>query len=60
MLSWWIPYLFGFGAEEKAVSYMNVFENTHTFLPIINGILPNTLHNVTHHFSFSAFNLYLF
>ncbi|KKB36694.1 hypothetical protein [Bacillus thermotolerans] len=48
MISWWIPYLFGIGAEEKAASYEAMFGNTHSFLPVMNGIVPNTLHTVFH------------
>ena len=48
MLSWWIPYLFGFGAEEKLERYQMIFGNTHSFLPVMNGIVPNTLHTLFH------------
>lgn len=43
IMSWWIPYLSGIGAEEKIM-----FGNTHAFLPVMNGIVPNTLHTVFH------------
>lgn len=44
LLDWWIPYLFGYGAEEKSTRYIEMFGNTHSFLPLRNGIVPNTLH----------------
>lgn len=48
LLDWWIPYLFGYGAEERAERYADMFENTHSFLPEMNGIVPNTLHTIFH------------
>ena len=48
MMSWWIPYLFGIGAEERAERYRVIFGNTHSFLPVKNGIVPNTLHSLFH------------
>ena len=48
MMSWWIPYLFGFGAEERVERYRVIFGNTHSFLPVKNGIVPNTLHSLFH------------
>ncbi|QUW23564.1 hypothetical protein JSQ81_08700 [Sporosarcina sp. Marseille-Q4063] len=48
MMSWWIPYLFGFGAEERAERYQVIFGNTHSLLPVKNGIVPNTLHSLFH------------
>ncbi|WP_130859455.1 hypothetical protein [Gracilibacillus phocaeensis] len=48
VMSWWIPYLFGIGAEEKVEGYTAMFGNTHAFLPVINGIVPNTLHTMFH------------
>lgn len=48
IMSWWIPYLFGIGAEEKAERFNNMFGNTHSFLPVMNGIVPNTLHTIFH------------
>lgn len=48
LFSWWIPYLFGYGAEERADRYQYMFGNTHSFLPEINGIVPNTLHILFH------------
>lgn len=48
MISWWIPYLLGVGAEEKVDRYQQMFGNTHSFLPIMHGIVPNTLHTIFH------------
>lgn len=48
LLDWWIPYLFGYGAEEKSTRYIEMFGNTHSFLPLRNGIVPNTLHILFH------------
>src|SRR5690625_4552500 len=48
IMSWWIPYLFGTATEEKIERFNIMFGNTHSFLPIMNGIVPNTLHTVFH------------
>ncbi|MFC4403850.1 hypothetical protein [Gracilibacillus xinjiangensis] len=48
LLSWWIPYFFGYGSEQIAESYHEMFGDTHTFLPLMNGIAPNTLHVLFH------------
>ena len=48
IMSWWVPYLFGIGAEEKIERYNTMFGNTHAFLPVMNGIVPNTLHTIFH------------
>jgi hypothetical protein len=48
VMSWWIPYLTGIGAAEKLESYTTMFGETHAFLPVINGIVPNTLHTLFH------------
>ncbi|WP_010098693.1 hypothetical protein [Ornithinibacillus scapharcae] len=48
LMSWWLPYLFGIGAEEKIERYTLMFGNTHAFLPVMNGIVPNTLHTIFH------------
>jgi len=45
--AWWIPYFFG-TTPEMAASYAAMFGNTHAFLPVRNGIVPNTLHTVFH------------
>ena len=48
LTAWWIPYFFGLGAEEKAERYQTMFGNTHSFLPVMHGIVPNTLHTIFH------------
>ncbi|WP_018932560.1 hypothetical protein [Gracilibacillus lacisalsi] len=48
LLDWWIPYFFGYGAEERVDRYQQMFGDTHSFLPEINGIVPNTLHVIFH------------
>lgn len=48
IMSWWIPYLFGTGTEEKIERFNNMFGNTHSFLPVMNGMVPNTLHTIFH------------
>lgn len=48
IMSWWIPYLFGTGTGEKIERFNILFGNTHSFLPVINGIVPNTLHTIFH------------
>ena len=48
IMSWWIPYLLGTGTEENVERFNIMFGNTHSFLPIMNGIVPNTLHTMFH------------
>ncbi|WP_163580963.1 hypothetical protein [Gracilibacillus saliphilus] len=48
LLDWWIPYFFGYGAEERVDRYQQMLGDTHSFLPEINGIVPNTLHVIFH------------
>lgn len=48
LLDWWIPYFFGYGAAERVERYNAMFGNTHAFLPVNNGIVPNTLHVLFH------------
>ncbi|WP_042141994.1 hypothetical protein [Paucisalibacillus sp. EB02] len=48
LMSWWIPYFTGIGATERIASYTAMFGNTHTFLPVMNGIVPNTFHILFH------------
>lgn len=48
LLLWWIPYFTGYKAAEKVESYQQMFGNTHTFLPVMNGIVPNTIHVIFH------------
>src|SRR5690625_1512742 len=48
IMSWWIPYFFGTGTLEKIERFNIMFGNTHSFLPVMNGIVPNTLHTLFH------------
>ncbi|MFD2211259.1 hypothetical protein ACFSMW_16245 [Virgibacillus halophilus] len=48
IMSWWIPYFFGTGTEEKIERFNIMFGNTHSFLPVMNGIVPNTIHTLFH------------
>ncbi|CAG9621140.1 hypothetical protein [Sutcliffiella rhizosphaerae] len=48
LFAWWIPYFFGYGAAERVERYDQMFGNTHSFLPPMNGIVPNTLHTIFH------------
>jgi hypothetical protein len=41
--AWYIPYLFG-GDPDRAARYQKRFAGTHAFLPVRNGIAPDTLH----------------
>jgi len=45
--AWWIPYLFR-AEPERAARYQVLFGKTHSFLPVRNGIAPNTLHVILH------------
>lgn len=45
--AWWIPYLL-VPNPERAARYRILFRNTHTFLPVRNGIAPDTLHCSLH------------
>ena len=48
LIAWWIPYFFGYGAESRVERYDQMFGDTHAFLPVMNGIVPNTLHTIFH------------
>lgn len=48
LIAWWIPYIFGIGAERRAERYQEMFGDTHSFLPVMNGIVPNTIHTIFH------------
>lgn len=48
LIAWWIPYIFGIGAEQRAERYQEMFGDTHSFLPIMNGIVPNTIYTIFH------------
>ena len=41
--TWWIPYLL-IDEPARADRYQAMFGRTHTFLPVRNGIRPDTLH----------------
>ena len=45
--AWWIPYLIH-SEPERAARYRTMFGNTHHFLPIRNGLVPNTAHVTLH------------
>lgn len=47
ILAWWIPYFFG-TSPERVDRYTHMFGDTHSFLPIMNGIVPNTIHVLFH------------
>ncbi|GEL76424.1 hypothetical protein [Tenuibacillus multivorans] len=48
LFAWWIPYLTGYGAEGRVERYERMFGDTHSFLPEMNGLVPNTLHTIFH------------
>ena len=45
--AWWIPYLF-VPDEERTARYQVIFSGTHRFLPVRNGMAPDTLHVLFH------------
>lgn len=45
--AWWIPYLFQ-AEPKRAARYQIMFGATHRFLPIRNGLVPNTAHIMLH------------
>jgi hypothetical protein len=45
--AWWRPYLFQ-AEPKRAARYQIMFGNTHHFLPIRNGLVPNTAHIMLH------------
>jgi hypothetical protein len=45
--AWWVPYLFR-ADPQRAARYRIMFGNTHSFLPVRNGLVPNTAHIVLH------------
>jgi hypothetical protein len=47
MRAWWLPYLFR-PEPDRAARYRIMFGNTHSFLPMRNGIVPNTAHILLH------------
>jgi hypothetical protein len=45
--AWYVPYVFG-ADPRRAARYQRRFAQTHAFLPIRNGIVPDTLHVCFH------------
>jgi hypothetical protein len=45
--TWWIPYLFA-NDPVRTKRYQTRFAETHAFLPVRNGIRPDTLHVIFH------------
>jgi hypothetical protein len=45
--AWWVPYLFR-ADPQRAARYRIMFGNTHSFLPVHNGLVPNTAHIMLH------------
>jgi hypothetical protein len=45
--AWWLPYLFR-AEPERAARYRVMFGNTHSFLSVRNGLVPNTAHILLH------------
>jgi hypothetical protein len=45
--AWWLPYLFR-PEPERAARYRAMFGKTHSFLPLRNGLVPNTAHIFLH------------
>jgi hypothetical protein len=45
--AWWVPYLIR-PDPERAARYRIMFGNTHSFLPMRNGLVPNTAHILLH------------
>jgi hypothetical protein len=45
--AWWIPYLVR-PNPERAARYQRMFGNTHSFLPMRHGIVPNSAHILLH------------
>jgi hypothetical protein len=45
--AWWVPYLVK-ADPKRAERFSRMFGNTHSFLPIRNGLVPNTAHILLH------------
>ena len=45
--AWWVPYLLK-PEPQRAERFQKMFGNTHSFLPVRNGIVPNTAHILLH------------
>ena len=57
--AWWIPYLFR-TEPERAARYRMMFGKTHSFLPVRNGLVPNTAHILLHIATLSTLVLLFF
>jgi hypothetical protein len=51
--AWWIPYLFR-PEPGRAARYRIMFGKTHSFLPMRNGLVPNTAHILLHVATFAT------
>jgi hypothetical protein len=51
--AWWIPY-FIHAEPQRTARYQAMFGRTHSFLPVRNGIVPNTLHIILHGATFAT------
>jgi hypothetical protein len=59
--AWWLPYLFGTNAPKMNRAELEVYQNTHHFLPKKKDrVVPNTLHVVLHIQVWSCFILSLY
>ena len=47
LFAWWVPYLVR-PEPERAERYRIMFGNTHSLLPLRNGMVPNTAHILLH------------
>jgi hypothetical protein len=45
--AWWVPYLLK-AEPKRAERFQRMFGRTHSFLPIRNGMVPNTAHCLLH------------
>jgi len=45
--AWWVPYLVR-PEPQRAARYQIMFGKTHSFLPVRNGLVPNTAHLLLH------------
>jgi hypothetical protein len=45
--AWWVSCLFS-PEPKRAARYQIIFGKTHTFLPVRNGLVPNTAHFLLH------------
>ncbi|ENH95532.1 hypothetical protein J416_15607 [Gracilibacillus halophilus YIM-C55.5] len=60
LFDWWFPYFFGYGADQRTQRYQEMFGQTHSFLPEMNGITPNTLHVLFHSILFTCILLTIY